>query len=173
MIKEEWYFSFFQKKNVYRNEKVKSVDFASCEIRSVRKPNIYFIIFMHKYDKIKLTIKSDFLKRLSVYVMAPEYDFMEQVNAHLLHHFRFDFWTMSKRKLDVESSISDICDTSDEKQSRFKEKHSLDSDEEDETGQDYEILPEDDIEGSSWSLLISDELLFFSPHLTCLKKCNH
>lgn len=56
---------------------------------------------------------------------------------------------MSKRKLDVESSISDICDTSDEKQSRFKEKHSLDSDEEDESGKDYEILPEDDIEGSS------------------------
>lgn len=54
---------------------------------------------------------------------------------------------MSKRKLDVESSISDIYDTSDEKQSRFKEKHSLDSDEEDEKGQDYEILPEDDIEG--------------------------
>lgn len=81
--------------------------------------------------------------------MALKYDFMEQVNGHLLHHFRFDFRTMSKRKLDVESSISDICDTSDEKQSRFKEKHSLDSDEEDETGQDYEILPEDDIEGSS------------------------
>lgn len=54
---------------------------------------------------------------------------------------------MSKRKLDVESSISDIYDTSDEKQSRFKEKHSLDSDEEDEKDQDYEILPEDDIEG--------------------------
>lgn len=51
MIKDEWYFSFFQKKNVYRNEKVKSVDFASCEIRSVRKPNIYFIISMHKYYK--------------------------------------------------------------------------------------------------------------------------
>lgn len=51
MIKDEWYFSFFQKKSVYRNEKVKSVDFASCEIRSVRKPNIYFIISMHKYDK--------------------------------------------------------------------------------------------------------------------------
>lgn len=50
MIKDEWYFSFFQK-NVYRNEKVKSVDFASCEIRSVRKPNIYFIISMHKYYK--------------------------------------------------------------------------------------------------------------------------
>lgn len=50
MIKDEWYFSFFQK-NVYRNEKVKSVDFASCEIRPVRKPNIYFIISMHKYDK--------------------------------------------------------------------------------------------------------------------------
>lgn len=33
-------FRFFKKKNVYRNEKVKSVDFASCEIRSVRKPNI-------------------------------------------------------------------------------------------------------------------------------------
>lgn len=54
---------------------------------------------------------------------------------------------MSKRKLDVESSISDIYDTSDGKQSRFKEKHSLDSDEEDEKDQDYEILPEDDIEG--------------------------
>lgn len=44
-------FRFLKKKNVYRNEKVKSVDFASCEIRSVRKPNIYFIISMHKYDK--------------------------------------------------------------------------------------------------------------------------
>lgn len=44
-------FFVFSKKNVYRNEKVKSVDFASCEIRSVRKPNIYFIISMHKYDK--------------------------------------------------------------------------------------------------------------------------
>lgn len=40
-------FRFLKKKN----EKVKSVDFASCEIRSVRKPNIYFIISMHKYDK--------------------------------------------------------------------------------------------------------------------------
>lgn len=54
---------------------------------------------------------------------------------------------MSKRKIDVESSINEIYDKNDEKQSRFKEKHSLDSDEEDEKGQDYEILPEDDIEG--------------------------
>lgn len=88
-----------------------------------------------------------FLIRLLVYVILAKYEFLEQVSVHLLHHFRFGFWTMSKRKLDVESSINDIYGTSDEKQSRFKEKHSLDSDEEDEKGQDYEILPEDDIEG--------------------------
>jgi hypothetical protein len=54
---------------------------------------------------------------------------------------------MSKRKVDVESSINEIYDTADEKKVRFKEKHSLDSDEEEDAGQDYEILPEDDIEG--------------------------
>lgn len=70
---------------------------------------------------------------------------------------------MSKRKLDVESSISDICDTSDEKQSRFKEKHSLDSDEEDETGQDYEILPEDDIEGQEDTTIDSYEGIKVTP----------
>lgn len=44
-------FFVFLKKNVYRNEKVKLVDFVLCEIRFVRKFNIYFIIFMYKYDK--------------------------------------------------------------------------------------------------------------------------
>lgn len=64
---------------------------------------------------------------------------------------------MSKRKIDedsVESSINEIYDTTDEKHGRFKEKHSLDSDEEEEEmGQDYEILPEDDIEGSLLNLI--------------------
>lgn len=40
-------FFVFSKKNVYRNEKVKSVDFASCEIRSVRKPNISIFILSY------------------------------------------------------------------------------------------------------------------------------
>ena len=54
---------------------------------------------------------------------------------------------MSKRKSDAELLEEDA---SDEHASRFKEKHSLDSDEEDDA-KGYEILPEDDIEGSTCS----------------------
>ncbi|XP_048752590.2 CD2 antigen cytoplasmic tail-binding protein 2-like isoform X2 [Ostrea edulis] len=74
---------------------------------------------------------------------------------------------MSKRKIDedsVESSINEIYDTTDEKHGRFKEKHSLDSDEEEEEmGQDYEILPEDDIEGQEDTTIDSYEGIKITP----------
>lgn len=60
---------------------------------------------------------------------------------------------MSKRKRtenDVEVAdefIKDLEDLDDEAARRFKEKHSLDSDEEDDNTGKYEIMHEDDIEG--------------------------
>jgi len=60
---------------------------------------------------------------------------------------------MSKRKRtenDVEVAdefIKDLEDLDDDAARRFKEKHSLDSDEEDENTGKYDIMHEDDIEG--------------------------
>lgn len=60
---------------------------------------------------------------------------------------------MSKRKrAEVEKrfqeDLRDLEDLDDETARRFKEKHSLDSDEEDDNTGKYEILNEDDIEGT-------------------------
>lgn len=59
---------------------------------------------------------------------------------------------MSKRKRAeiekrFEEDLRDLDDLDDETARRFKEKHSLDSDEEDDNTGKYEILNEDDIEG--------------------------
>ncbi|XP_063417016.1 CD2 antigen cytoplasmic tail-binding protein 2-like [Mytilus trossulus] len=57
---------------------------------------------------------------------------------------------MSKRKRfeqDREEDLRDFEDLDDEAARRFKDKHSLDSDEEDENTGKYDILDEDDIEG--------------------------
>ena len=57
---------------------------------------------------------------------------------------------MSKRKVQFEEPAGDGAGgdnaSASAKATRFKEKHSLDSDEEDNV-EDYEVLPEDDIEG--------------------------
>ena len=43
--------------------------------------------------------------------------------------------------------MAETEENSEEKATRFKEKHSLDSDEEDEDGKKYDVLADDDIEG--------------------------
>ena len=72
---------------------------------------------------------------------------------------------MSKRKAEddivVEVSEKNTEGDSDAKQqsSRFKEKHSLDSDEED-NPENYEILEEDQIEGNNYTRMEYQKKLF-------------
>ena len=61
--------------------------------------------------------------------------------------------------------MADTEENSDDKATRFKEKHSLDSDEEDEDGKKYDVLADDDIEGQCIGSL------YFFHHLRIFKVC--
>ncbi|KAK3707682.1 hypothetical protein RRG08_050497 [Elysia crispata] len=59
--------------------------------------------------------------------------------------------------------MADTEENSDDKATRFKEKHSLDSDEEDEDGKKYDVLADDDIEGQEEATIDYDEDIQIMP----------